>query len=367
LLTLLRTWRWCFYINLPIGGFTILAILLFFHIPSPKCEKLTAIAQIKSLDPIGIFFFVPSMVCLILALQWGGLTYSWSAPTIIGLFITFAALLVLFFVVEVLMPKTAMVPTRVILNRSVAGSMLFMFLLSGGLMSLVYYLTIWFQAVKGDSALHSGISTIPLILSMIIISIPTAIFTEKIGHYVPAMLLCPVVCATGAGLLSTLTPSTDHSKWIGYQILYGFGLGFGFQTCSLPSQNVLPRADVSIGMAMMFFMQQLGGSTFIAVSQSILSNKLVDRLSGVAGLDAEAIVNTGATDLRRVVLASELSTVVDAYSYSLTRVFVMAAALSACMILGALAVEWKSIKGKKGSEGSPKTEGAKLEEGKSET
>lgn len=360
------TWRWCFYINLPIGGFTVLAILLFLHIPSPKHEKLTAIAKIKNLDPIGFFFFVPSMVCLILALQWGGSTYSWSAPKIIGLFVTFAVLLVIFVVVEVLMPETAMTPTRVVLNRSVAGSMAFMFLLSGGLMSIVYYLTIWFQVVKGDSAIHSGVSTIPLVLSMVILSIPTAIFTEKIGYYVPALLLSPVLCATGAGLLSTLTSSSDHSKWIGYQVLYGFGLGCGFQTSNLAPQNVLPRADVPLGMAMMFFMQQLGGSIFLSVSQNILSNKLVDRLSGVADLDAEAIVNTGATDLRSVVPASELSTVVDAYNYSLTRVFIMATALSLCMILGSLAVEWKSIKGKKGSEGSPKTEEAKLKEGKSE-
>ena len=351
---------------MPIGGFTVLAILLFLHIPSPKHEKLTVIAQIKNLDPIGFFFFVPSMVCLILALQWGGSTYSWSAPKIIGLFVTFAVLLVIFVVVEVLMPETAMTPTRVVLNRSVAGSMAFMFLLSGGLMSIVYYLTIWFQVAKGDSAIHSGVSTIPLVLSMVILSIPTAIFTERIGYYVPALLLSPVLCATGAGLLSTLTPSSDHSKWIGYQVLYGFGLGCGFQTSNLAPQNVLPRADVPLGMAMMFFMQQLGGSIFLSVSQNILSNKLVDRLSGVAGLDAEAIVNTGATDLRSVVPASELSTVVDAYSYSLTRVFIMATALSLCMILGSLAVEWKSIKGKKGSEGSPKTEEVKLKEGKSE-
>jgi hypothetical protein len=367
LLTPLRTWRWCFYINLPIGGFTILAVLLFLHIPSPKHEKLTAIAQIKNLDPIGIFFFIPSIICLILALQWGGSTYSWSAPRIIGLFAAFAVLLVIFVVVEVLIPETAMAPTRVVLNRSVAGSMTFMFLISGGLMSIVYYLTIWFQVVKGDSAIHSGVSTIPLLLSMIILSIPTAIFTEKIGYYVPALLLSPILCATGAGLLSTLTASSDYSKWIGYQVLYGFGLGCGFQTSTLAPQNVLPRADVPLGMAMMFFIQQLGGSIFLSVSQNIFSNKLVDRLSGVADLDAEAIVNTGATDLRSVVPVSELSTVVDAYNYSLTRVFIMAAALSSCMILGSLAVEWKSIKGKRGSEGSPKNDDAKLEESKSET
>jgi hypothetical protein len=351
---------------LPIGGLTILAILLFLHIPSPKPEKLTAVAQIKNLDPVGIFFFVPSMICPVLALQWGGFTYSWSAPKIIGLLITFAILLVIFVAIEVMMPETAMAPTRVILNRSIAGSMTFMFLLSGALMSIIYYLTIWFQVVKGDSAIHSGVSTIPLLLSMAILSIPTAFFIQKIGYYVPALLLSPVLCATGAGLLSTLMSSSGNSKWIGYQVLYGFGLGCGFQTSTLAPQTVLPRTDVPLGIAMVFFMQQLGGAIFLSVSQNIFSNKLVDRISGVAGLDAETIVNTGATDLRSVVPASELGTVVDAYSYSLTRVFVVAAALSSCAILGSLAVEWRSIKGKSGSEGSPKTEEANLDRSKSE-
>lgn len=324
-------------------------------------------AQIKNLDPTGIFFFVPSIICLILALQWGGSTSSWSAPKIIGLFVTFAVLLVIFVVVEVLMPETAMIPTRVVLNRSVAGSMVFMFLMSGALMSIVYYLTIWFQVTKGDSALHSGVSTIPLLVSMVIMSIPVAILTQRIGYYVPALLVAPVLCAIGAGLLSTLTPSSNHSEWIGYQILYGFGLGCGFQTSTLAPQNVLPRVDVPIGMAMIFFMQQLGGSIFLSVSQNIFSTKLVDRLSGVAGLDAEAIVNMGAINLRKFVPASELSTVIYAYNYSLTRVFILAAALSSCMVLGALAVEWKSIKGKKGSESSEKNEETKSEVGKSET
>ncbi|KAE9364812.1 azole resistance protein [Stipitochalara longipes BDJ] len=360
------TWRWCFYINLPIGGFTILAIFFLLDIPSPKHEKLTVFAQIKNLDPIGIFFFVPSIICLILALQWGGSTSSWSAPKIIGLFVTFGVLFVIFIVVEVLMPKTAMIPTRVVLNRSVAGAMSFMFLISGALMSIIYYLSIWFQSVKGDSPIHSGVSTIPLLLSMVILAIPVAVFTQKIGYYVPALIVTPILCATGAGLLSTLTSSSNHSAWMGYQILFGFGLGCGFQTSTLAPQTVLPRADVPIGMAMMFFMQQLGGSIFLSVSQNVFSSKLVEHLTGVAGLDAETIVNTGATNLRSVVPASELGTVIDAYNYALTRVFIMAAALSSCMILGALAIEWKSIKGKKDPEDSEKTEETKPEEGKTE-
>ena len=362
----IRTWRWCFYLNLPIGGFTLLAVFLFLHIESPKREKLTVTAQIKRLDPIGILFFCPSMVCLILALQWGGSTDPWSAPKIIGLLVTFSILFIAFVIVEVLTPETAMAPTRVVLNRSVAGSMTFMFLLSGGLMSVVYYLTVWFQAAKGDSAMHAGISTIPLILSFILIGILTAICTQKIGYYVPPMLLSPVLCSIGAGLFSTLTPSSEHPTWIGYQILYGFGVGLGFQTSMLPAQTVLPRADVPLGLALLFFSQQLGGSVFLGVSQNIFSSRLVERLSGIAGLDTDAIVNTGATALRSIVPPDQLKTVVGAYSFALTRVFVLTAALSAVMIVGALAMEWRRIEGKskmKGREGSIDSEAG---EGKSD-
>ena len=222
-------------------------------------------------------------------------------------------------------------------------------------MSVIYYLSVWFQAAKDDSAMHAGISTLPLVLSLVVMSIVAAIFTQKIGYYVPAMLLSPVLCSIGAGLLSTLSPSSGHNAWIGYQILYGFGIGCGFQTSNLPAQNVLPRADVPLGMALMFFMQQLGGSVFLAVSQNIFSSRLVDSLSGIAGLNNEAIVNTGATALRTIVPSDELKTVIHAYSHALTRVFVLTTALSACMILGSLAVEWKRIKGKNETKEGPKS------------
>lgn len=287
------------------------------------------------------------MVCLMLALQWGGTTFSWSAPRIIGLLVTFAVLLIAFLAVEVLMPETAMAPTRVVLNRSVGGSMLFMFLISGGMMVVVYYLTIWFQSVQGQSAMEAGIRTIPLVLSMVVMGIVCAIFTERVGYYVPAMLLSPCLCAVGGGMLSTLAASAGSSHWIGYQVICGFGIACGFQTSHLAPQTVLPRADVPLGMALMFFMQQLGGSVFLSVGQNIFSSQLVDSISGIAGLNTEVIVNAGATSYRSMVLQSDLKTVISAYSYALTRVFILAAAISACMILGAGMVEWKSIKGKK--------------------
>ena len=343
---LYSTWRWCFYLNLPIGGFTLLAVFLFFNFESSSGQKAQGIIdQVKQLDPLGVLLFVPCMVCLILALQWGGSTYPWSAPTIIGLLVTFAVLFLIFIFVEVMTPKTAMAPTRVILNRSIAACMLYMLLLSGAMMSIIYYLTIWFQTAKGDSPTDAGVKTIPIVLSMVVMIILLAKITERIGYYVPAMLLSPVLCSVGAGLLSTLQSDSGHSKWIGYQVLYGFGIGCGFQVSTLAAQTVLPRADVPIGLAMMFFMQQLGGSVFLAVSQNIFATQLIARLSGVGGLDTEAILHAGATELHEVVPSDQLNSVVDAYSHSLTRVFLMAALLSACMTVGSLTVEWKSIKG----------------------
>jgi len=111
-------------------------------------------------------------------------------------------------------------------------------------------------------------------------------------------------------------------------------------------------------------MQQLGGSVFLSVGQNVFSTELVKRLSGIAGLDAGAIVSSGATHLRSIVPAAELETVVGAYNHALTRVFILAAALSACMVLGAVGLEWKSIQGiKKINEKSDPT---KVEKGKGE-
>jgi MFS family permease len=325
----------------------MLLMILFFHIDSPKRDGLTIRQQIQRLDPVGIVFFVPSIVCLVLALQWGGTTYSWSSGRIIGLLVTFAVLLLIFFVVETLTPETAMAPPRVILNRSVLGSIVFTFLNYGSIMAIAYYLAIWFQAAKDEDALHAGINTIPMVLAMVVASILSAKVTQRIGYYIPAIVVCAVLSSIGAGLLSTMTRFSDHSYWIGYQVLFGLGLGCGGQQASLAAQAVLPKKDVPLGLALGFLMQQLGGAVFLSVCQNVFTTALVDHLAGVAGLDAQMIVDTGATEIRNVVPAGEVDDVVDAYSFAITRVFLVAAVLSACTVVGPLLMHWTSIKDRK--------------------
>ncbi|KAJ4373442.1 hypothetical protein N0V86_007580 [Didymella sp. IMI 355093] len=338
------SWRWCFYINLPIGAITMAILFFFFHMDPPNRENLSIIQQIQRLDPVGIFFLVPSIISLVLALQWGGTTYSWSSPTIIGLLVTFAVLLVVFGIVETLTPETAMAPPRVVLNRNVAGGMIFTFLNYGSIMAVAYYLAIWFQVAKGTSAMHAGINTFPMVIAMVVASILAAKTTQRIGYYIPSIIVCTILSSIGAGLLSTMTRSSDHSYWIGYQVLFGLGLGCGGQQASLATQRALPKKDVSLGLALGLLMQQLGGAVFLSVCQNVFATKLVDRLDGVAGLDAHQIVDTGATAIRTIVPADKVDVVVDAYSFGITRCFVIAAALSAATIFGVALMEWKSIK-----------------------
>lgn len=209
------------------GALAFATVFFFLHLPYTPKEKLSIFAQLKRLDPIGLTFFVPSMVCLIMALQWGGTTDPWSAPRIIGLLVTFVVTFVAFLIVEFTMPDTAMAPPRVILNRSMGGAMLFIFLLAGGMMNAVYYLAIWFQAAQGQSAMQAGVRTIPMVLSLVLFGIITAVATQKIGYYVPAMLLSPILASIASGLLSTLTHTPTQAN--GSAIKYSTGVDLALE------------------------------------------------------------------------------------------------------------------------------------------
>lgn len=170
--------------------------------------------------------------------------------------------------------------------------------------------------------------------------------------------------AVGGGLLSTFNVHTGSPKWIAYQFVMGFGTGFGMQTVGLAVQTTLPRQDISTGLAISFFVQQLSGAIFVSVGQTLLSGLLVSRLSGIPGLEAKDIVNTGATDLHDVIPAQYLDRVLGAYNHACTRIFLVAMALSLAQVICALCVEWKSIKkGKQGSPGGTRGEAVKGKEG----
>ena len=355
-------WRWCFYINLPCGAVVFVLLVFFLHIPAGmlKREETTWKEKVARMDPVGTFFFLPCIICLLLALQWGGVTYSWSSARIVALLVLAGVLFVTFIVVQWWQGDNATVPGRIFINRSIIAGSWFSFCSGGAMQTLFYFLPIWFQAIEHVSAVESGIRFLPFVLGMVLMAIAAGILTRKIGYYTPWMIASSILAPIGAGLLTTLTPHSGHSAWIGYQVLYGIGTGLGNQQPSVAAQTVLPRKDVSVGAALMMFSQTLGGAIFISVGNSIFDTRLAHNLAKISGLDVGSVAATGATELWNVVSTGQLPQLLMAYNDALRGTFYLVTALSCCTIFGSLAMEWKSVKqGQQKQNGSAAKDGEK--------
>ena len=342
------SWRWCFYINLPVGGFALVVLTFILKIPtSGKKEILSWKQQLIRLDPIGNAFLMPAMVCLILVLQWGGSTYSWSDGRVIALLVLFGILITSFVLVQLWRQDTGTVPPRIVKQRSIAAGMWIQFCTGSAMMTLIYYIPIWFQAIKDASAVRSGIMNLPLVLSLVAASVLSGISVQKLGYYTPFILASSVIMPIGAGLITTWTPTTLHPEWIGFQVLFGLGLGMGMQQSSLAAQAVLQRKDVPTGISLIMFCQQLGGAVFVSVGQNIFNNKLIQGLRGVPGVTPRAVVGIGATELRDYVPPEAIPMVLKAYNAALVDVFRVALAMACFTIIGSSLMEWRNIKPKK--------------------
>jgi MFS family permease len=306
------TWRWCFYINLPIGGFTLLVLFLFLAVPPPlHTSTYTWKQQILRLDPLGSILFLPSVICFLLALQWGGTTYPWANGRIIALFVISGILMIAFVAVQIWLKTDATVPPHIFNQRS--------------------------------TAVKSGIDTIPMVLALVVGAILSGGIITATGYYVPWMFVAAVLMSTGAGLMTTFKLDTNHAAWIGYQVLFGFGIGTGLQQPSLAAQTVLLMEEVA-GVSLMFFAQSLGGAVFIAVAQSLFQNYLGAELPHIQGIDSAKVLAAGATGLVDAVPADKLTEVLIVYNDGLHRSFIVGVAVSCLMIIPALTMEWRTIK-----------------------
>jgi predicted MFS family arabinose efflux permease len=340
------TWRWCFYINLPVGAVSIIVAILILHLPNQKLDEPADgwRGKLKQLDPIGNLVFFPGIVCLVLALQWGGTKYPWKDARIIVLLILCGLLVLGFIAIQIWKQEDGTVPPRIIKQRSVAAAVFFGFFNGAGMMVMIYYLPIWFQAIKGVSAVKSGIMLLPMILSVVAGSISSGIIISRVGYYNPFFLLSSIIMPIGAGLITTFTPTTGHAKWIGYQVIFGLGLGFGAQQPLNVIQTVLGRSDIATGSALVMFLRFLGSAVFLPVAQNIFINSLVSKLTNLPGIDADAITNGGATELRGLVSKENLDKLLADYNMAIVDVFYMVVATTSVTIFGSVLVEWRSLK-----------------------
>ncbi|KAF3084453.1 hypothetical protein TWF569_006971 [Orbilia oligospora] len=343
------TWRWCFWINLPIGGVAFAVVLFFFRPPERKITNLTVRERIAKIDILGAFFLISAIVCLLLALQWGGFSYPWSDSRVWGCILGFGLIIGVFIYIQYREQDLATIPPRIFLrNRTVLSACTFNSFLSMALYAHIYFLPFYFQAVRGTSAVQSGIRCIPYLISVTVASLIVGASVTIIGYYTPFMWASAAIFTVGAGLLYTLEVDSPSSKWIGYQIIAGFGAGMGIQIPFVAVQVVLSPDDMPVGNALAIFFNSLGGAISISVAQNIFSNTLLQQLPKLAPkVNPQLVVHAGATAIRVIISAENLPGVILAYNKAITTCFILPIAVGGVAWLCSLGMEMKSVKGKK--------------------
>ncbi|KAF2761140.1 MFS general substrate transporter [Pseudovirgaria hyperparasitica] len=340
------SWRWCFYINLPVGAISIIVTFFFVDQRGQKLDSPASsfVGRVQQLDPIGTIVVLPAIVCLILALQWGGVKYPWNDARIIILFVLSVVLFLVFIGIQIWKQEDATLPPRIVKQRSIAGATWFGLCNGAAAQVIVFYLPLWFQAIKGVSAIKSGIMLLPTMIATVLCSVGSGvILTKLIPYNNPFFYASSLLMPIGAGLLTTLEPSTGPAKWIGYQVVLGIGLGLGLQQGLVVVQTVLRRADVATGTVFVLFVRFLGTAICLPIGQAIFLNSLVKNLTGMPSIDPSEIANTGATNIRDMVSGKELSLLLFGYNDALVNTFYVAVGLGCASVIGTVTVEWRRL------------------------
>ncbi|KAJ5197645.1 MFS toxin efflux pump [Penicillium cf. viridicatum] len=343
------SWRWNFYINLPLGVAIQVAFFAFVRPPKRESEAFTSWTDlVQNLDLFGLASLLPSVVCLLLALQWGGITYPWSDPRVIVLLVLCGGFAIAFALTEVWQGPKALLPPRVFTQRTVSAASFYGFCTTGAIFVLTYYLPIWFQGVRGASPIQSGLYTLPWVITSTIMSLTVGILIAKVGHADAFMVIATVFGAVGSGLFTTFTLETSNGKWIGYQIIFAISSSISSLTPLMMTQAALPLKDIPIGSGMVMFFQTIGASIFVSVAQALFTNGLVNGLerTGMTGFEAGTVASQGITNLTKDLSGDIKRRVLIVINDALTQSWHLTVVLSCIALLGALAVEHGKMKKK---------------------
>ncbi|MEV7110557.1 MDR family MFS transporter [Streptomyces anulatus] len=268
------TWRWAFYVNVPIAIVVVIAAAR--NIPSVKAAGRPVI------DYSGIALVTVGASALILATSWGGNEYAWGSPMIIGLFVGGLIALALFCVVET-RAKEPMLPMRLFRNPVFTVCSILSFIVGFAMLGSMIFLPTYLQYVDGDSATLSGVRTLPLVVGLLVASIFSGNVVSKTGRYRVFPIVGTLVMAAGLFLLSRMGPGTGVWLESLYMVVLGLGIGLAMQVLTIAVQNTVDYEDLGTATSGVTFFRTLGSAFGTAVFGTIYANALKPNLTdGVA-------------------------------------------------------------------------------------
>lgn len=221
------SWRWCFYINLPIGGAAAVVILFFFYLPAAAAPPSIPLTQkLLHTDPVGFALVMGEITCFILAFQYAGVSHAWNSGVVIGLLVGFGLLTIAVIAWEIWLGEYAMMLPRLYRQRSLWSSAPFQFFFMGSYIVLLYYLPLYFQSIQGSSPIRSGVQNLPLMLAAAVFALAGGIVVASTGRAQQVMFVGSMITTVAIGLLYTFDIDTPMSKWVGYQFFAGAVMAF---------------------------------------------------------------------------------------------------------------------------------------------
>ncbi|MFD4865562.1 MDR family MFS transporter [Streptomyces sp. NPDC058412] len=329
------SWRWCFYVNVPIAILVVIAAAK--TIPVVKASGKAVI------DYLGIALVAVGASALILGTSWGGNEYAWTSPAIIGLFALGAVALALFCFVETRAAEP-MLPMRLFGNPVFAVCSILSFVVGFAMLGAMTFLPTYLQYVDGDSATISGVRTLPMVFGLLIASVFSGNVTSKTGQYRIFPIVGNAVTGIGLYLLSRMQPGTSTLLESLYMFVLGTGIGLSMQVLTIAVQNTVDYADLGTATSGVTFFRTLGSAFGTAVFGTIYANHLGPELK--AGI-AEAARITGQDPARLAEAASTpegvhrlspeaAAPIIDAYAEALHTVFLWTVPVAVCGFVAGL-------------------------------
>lgn len=306
------SWRWCFYLNVP------LAILMIgmaaTTIPSVKAKIRPII------DYAGLALIALGTCGLVLALEWGGTEYAWGSATIIGLIVASIALIVAFVLVE-LRVEEPMLPMTLFRSPVFTICACLSFIVGFAMLGAMTYLPTYLQYVDGVSATMSGVRTLPMVAGLLSMSILSGTIVSRTGRYKIFPIVGTVFMGIGLYLMSTMSP--DTGTWLEslYMFILGLGIGLSMQVLTIIVQNTVPYAQLGTATSGVTYFRTLGSSFGTAVFGTLYNNKLDPALEDAlraTGVSAKAVASPSQL---KSLPAAQAAPIIDAYADAINYVF----------------------------------------------
>jgi EmrB/QacA subfamily drug resistance transporter len=310
------TWRWAFWVNVPIS-------VLVIVVATVAIPQLTAATK-PVIDYAGIVFVGLGAAGLTLATSWGGTLYPWGSPTIVGLFAGAAAALGAFVWVESRTPAPIL-PTRLFGSPVFTVCCVLSFVVGFAMLGAMTFLPTYMQYVDGVSATTSGLRTLPMVVGMLITSTGSGILVGRTGRYKLFPVAGTALMALAFLLMSRMDPSTSALVQSAFLVILGAGIGLSMQVLVLIVQNTSNFEDLGVATSGVTFFRTIGSSFGAAIFGSLFSNFLKDRIGpalAAGGVPASAVASPEALHRQPRSVAAPI---VAAYADSLTQVFLCAA------------------------------------------